>query len=176
MSFKLNIGGKMTGKGTTGFGQKASAVIEKCKSMANYMGTLQDNLTGGVDGGAGTPGSFSSNYGGPMANKNDGGIYQRGGKDEFGTTIPDMSAGGDNEVTGTLNKKDITMNRTNTVKGKKVGDDYNSNEDIRDGSGNQIKQKVTKVKTIPKKSQTQTKVEKPDKVEITRKAGSVKFT
>lgn len=76
MSFKLNIGGKMTGKGTTGFGQKASAVIEKCKSMANYMGTLQDNLTGGVDGGAGTPGSFSSNYGGPMANKNDGGIYQ----------------------------------------------------------------------------------------------------
>ena len=70
MSFKLNIGGKMTGNGTTGFGQKASAVIEKCKSMANYMGTLQDNLTGGVDGGAGTPGSFSPNYGGTMANKN----------------------------------------------------------------------------------------------------------
>ena len=83
MSFKLNIGGKMTGNGTTGFGQKASAVIEKCKSMANYMGTLQDNLTGGVDGGAGTPGSFSSNYGGPMANKNsDSMAYQRGGKQE----------------------------------------------------------------------------------------------
>lgn len=177
MSFKLNIGGKMTGNGTTGFGQKASAVIEKCKSMANYMGTLQDNLTGGVDGGAGTPGSFSSNYGGPMANKNsDSMAYQRGGKDEFGTTIPDMSAGGDNEVTGTLNKKDIKMNRTNTVKGKKVGDDYNSGEDIRDRSGNQIKQKVTNVKKIPKKSQTQTKVEKPREVEITRKAGSVKFT
>ena len=68
------------------------------------------------------------------------------------------------------------MNRTNIVKGKKVGDDYNSGEDIRDRSGNQIKQKVTNVKKIPKKSQTQTKVEKPREVEITRKAGSVKFT
>ena len=100
-----------------------------------------------------------------------------GKKDEFGTTIPANSdTGGKGGVTGTLNKKDIKMNRTNPVNGKKVGDDYNSNEDIRDGSGNQIRQKVTNVKKIPKKSQTQTKVEKPREVEITRKAGSVKFT
>tara|TARA_B110000285_G_C14702216_1_gene413972 strand:+ start:45 stop:545 length:501 start_codon:yes stop_codon:yes gene_type:complete len=110
MSFKLNIGGKMTGKGTTGFGQKASAVIEKCKSMANYMGTLQDNLTGGVDGGAGTPGSFSSNYGGPMANKNDGGIYQVDDKeDNKGKTMAGDNSSGDGDNIQTEKLDNVTM-------------------------------------------------------------------
>jgi hypothetical protein len=188
MSFKLNIGGKMTGNGTTGFGQKASAVIEKCKSMANYMGTLETNVTeapmnfnaglrkASADGKLNDSPKFKSAVDASGMNMNDSGMYQRGGKDEFGTTIPDMSAGGDNEVTGTLNRKDMKMTRNNTVKGKKVGDDYTSGEDIRDGSGNKISQKVTNVKKIAKKSQTQTKEEKPKEVEITRKAGSVKFT
>jgi len=81
MAFTLNIG-KGDGAGSSGFGKKASAAIDKCKSMAPYMGTLQDNLTGGVDGGAGTPGGFSPsvspnnmNTPGPnyssMANQND---------------------------------------------------------------------------------------------------------
>jgi hypothetical protein len=164
MAFKMKLGSKNL-DGLYSINNKQTDAI---KSGSGGLG-----MAGQVPDGPGNSGMAMNDSGMYMK---DSGMYQRGGKDEFGTTIPDMSSGGDNEVTGTLNKKDITMNRTNTVKGKKVGDDYNSNEDIRDGSGNQIKQKVTKVKTIPKKSQTQTKVEKPDKVEITRKAGSVKFT
>ena len=156
MAFKMKLGSKDL-DGLYSINNKQTEAI---KSGSGGLG-----MAGQVPDGQGSQGEAMSPH------------FQRGGKlDEFGTLIPDMSSGGDNEVTGTLNKKDITMNRNNTTGGKKVGDDYNSNEDIRDGSGNQIKQKVTKVKTIPKKSQTQTKVEKPDKVEITRKAGSVKFT
>lgn len=162
MAFKMKLGSKNL-DGLYSINNKQTDAI---KSGSGGLG-----MAGQVPDGQGSQGEAMSphNKMGPM--------YKTGGKrDEFGTLIPDMSSGGDNEVTGTLNKKDITMNRNNTTGGKKVGDDYNSNEDIRDGSGNQIKQKVTKVKNIPKKSQTQTKVEKPDEVEITRKAGSVKFT
>jgi len=89
MAFTLNFG-KGDGTGSSGFGKKASAAIDKCKSMAPYMGTLQDNLTGGVDGGAGTPGGFSGNYGSPnnmnvpgamyssMANQNDDKVKGKG--------------------------------------------------------------------------------------------------
>jgi hypothetical protein len=94
MSFKLNIGGKMTGNGTTGFGQKASAVIEKCKSMANYMGTLETNVTeapmnfnaglrkASADGKLNDSPKFKSAVDASGMNMNDSGMYQRGGKQE----------------------------------------------------------------------------------------------
>lgn len=92
MGFKLNIG--KDGSGSTGFGKSSSEVMAKCKSMATYMGTLQDNITGGVDGGAGTPGGFSGNYGSAM-NMNDGGTmaYQTNGTGGKKETIDEGPSG-----------------------------------------------------------------------------------
>ena len=141
-----------------------------------------DNISSGPGMGAQAPVGPGS-QGEAMSNMNtpgptymiDGGTMAYQKKDEFGTTIPEGEQSAP-EVVGTLNRKDMKMKRNNSSKGKKVGDNYSTNEDIRDGSGNKISQKVTKVKKIPKKSQTQTKVEKPKEIEITRRAGSVEFT
>lgn len=146
MAFTLNIG-KGDGAGSSGFGKKASAAIDKCKSMAPYMGTLQDNLTGGVDGGAGTPGGFSGNYGSPnnmnvpgsmyssMANQNDNTYVEttenegymsgvtRGGKkpkdgDVFDTDNDSQGTSTSTTVTGQNDSKNLT--RAQQGKGVKV--------------------------------------------------------
>ena len=106
----------MTGNGTTGFGQKASAVIEKCKSMANYMGTLETNVTeapmnfnaglrkASADGKLNDSPKFKSAVDASGMNMNDSGMYK---KDEFGTEIPeDSDTGGKGGVTGTLTEFD----------------------------------------------------------------------
>ena len=163
MSFKLNIGGKMTGKGTTGFGQKASAVIEKCKSMANYMGTLETNITEAptnFNAGlreASADGKLSTNFAAVVdadtkksgVNMNDSSMYK---KDEFGTEIPeDSDTGGKGGVTGTLTNFDssdytrggepakVGQKRTD---GGEVLDDYrNSKGKKKAGKAGQIKVK-----------------------------------
>ena len=161
MSFKLNIGGKMTGKGTTGFGQKASAVIEKCKSMANYMGTLETNITeaptnfnaglrkASADGKLDKNPGFKSAVDGSGVNMNDSSMYK---KDEFGTEIPeDSDTGGKGGVTGTLTNFD-SSDYTRGGKPAKVGqkrtdggevlDDYrNSKGKKKAGKAGQIKVK-----------------------------------
>ena len=164
MSFKLNIGGKMTGKGTTGFGQKASAVIEKCKSMANYMGTLETNVTeaptnfnaglrkASADGKLDKNPGFKSAVDGSGVNMNDSTMYK---KDEFGTEIPeDSDTCGKGGVTGTLTNFDssdytrggepakVGQKRTD---GGEVLDDYrNSKGKKKAGKAGQIKVKGVK--------------------------------
>jgi hypothetical protein len=167
MSFKLNIGGKMTGNGTTGFGQKASAVIEKCKSMANYMGTLETNVTeapmnfnaglrkASADGKLNDSPKFKSAVDASSMNMNDSGMYQRGGKDEFGTEIPeDSDTGGKGGVTGTLTEFDSSdytrggkpakVNQKRTDGGKVLDDYRDSKGKKKAGKTGQIKVKGVK--------------------------------
>jgi hypothetical protein len=113
MGFKLNIG--KDGSGTTGFGKTSSEVMAKCRSMATYMGTLQDNITGGVDGGAGTPGGFNGNYGSGM-NKNDGGT---------------MAYQTDNTYIETKEEEGYMSGVTRGGKTPEVGDKFTSDNDSR---------------------------------------------
>tara|TARA_R110002050_G_scaffold255410_1_gene394096 strand:+ start:288 stop:791 length:504 start_codon:yes stop_codon:yes gene_type:complete len=149
MSFKLNIGGKMTGKGTTGFGQKASAVIEKCKSMANYMGTLETNVTeapmnfnaglrkASADGKLNDSPKFKSAVDGSGMNMNDSSMYK---KDEFGTEIPDdfVDDSGSGGVTGTLTEfdsSDYTRGGNPAEVGQRRTDGGEVLDDYRDSKG-----------------------------------------
>ena len=134
MAFTLNFG-KGDGTGSSGFGKKASAAIDKCKSMAPYMGTLQDNLTGGVDGGAGTPGGFSGNYGSPN-NMNtpgptymrDSGMYQVDDKKDIVLTpkkkkenLPGINEGDDGSVMNVGDKVGNAIVVDQNLKGPKEG-------------------------------------------------------
>ena len=159
MSFKLNIGGKMTGKGTTGFGQKASAVIEKCKSMANYMGTLETNATeapmnfnaglrkASADGKLDDNPGFKSAVDGSGMNMNDSSMYK---KDEFGTEIPeDSDTGGKGGVTGTLtnfDSSDYTRGGEPAKVGQKRTDGGEVLDTYRDGKGKKKAGKAGQIK------------------------------
>lgn len=160
MSFKLNIGGKMTGKGTTGFGQKASAVIEKCKSMANYMGTLETNVTeapmnfnaglrkASADGKLDKNPGFKSAVDGSGVNMNDSSMYK---KDEFGTEIPDdfVDDSGSGGVTGTLTEfdsSDYTRGGNNAEVGQRRTDGGKVLDDYRDSKGKKKAGKTGQIK------------------------------
>ena len=159
MSFKLNIGGKMTGNGTTGFGQKASAVIEKCKSMANYMGTLETNVTeahmnfnaglrkASADGKLNDSPKFKSAVDASGMNMNDSGMYK---KDEFGTEIPeDSDTGGKGGVTGTLTEfdsSDYTRGGEPAKVGQKRTDGGKVLDDYRDSKGKKKAGKAGQIK------------------------------
>jgi hypothetical protein len=154
MAFTLNFG-KGDGTGSSGFGKKASAAIDKCKSMAPYMGTLQDNLTGGVEGGAGTPEGFSGNYGSPN-NMN-----------VPGPTYSSMANQNDNTYVETTEEEGFLSGVTRGGKRPEVGDAFNSDNESRNTSTR------TEV-TDQNNSSNLTRVQKGKGVKVKRKINTIK--